>query len=795
MFLRNLRVLCYSLAVVMMGFYGKPILADEAGDLANEVANQKKVVAEEMNVIVQQHLALGKELYGKGEYDKALDEYNTVLDIDKDNKDAQSARMQCIGAIANKGNAAPLPVAATTTEQVAVHYQSITEASSKTEKEAGAIEAYREGLQAFKLNRKEEAVQKLKISCALNPDYVPSKRLLKKVLNMQAQDLAKDHKILWKERMNEVDQAWLPTGKANKVTIPSGESKETEIITDAKRKMIKSSQQVIPEINFTQAHLRDVLQYLSKITGVNIILDERVFEGGAAPEPAPAAEPEKSDAGQGAIEAAKESSGPMTDTITISLSNIPLIEALRYILKIKGLKYRIDDYAIMVSTPEGIGDEEMETRYYHLSSGIGDFTEFKLNENATNTGGVAKGKGGQGGSSQGGGLGGEGLEVESKVSIKDVLLNSGVPFPPGSNVFMDKRTGTLIVHNTPENLAMVERILEIIDKPPFQINIQAKFVRINQSDLQELGFEWLLKSPIRVGQSVDGQNKWQINADTAFQPLGGTVNADSVAFNNALGDTALVGGASIKGPKNGIDTLMPNMAANSSLLSFSGLLTKPQFEVVMHALDKSGNADLLSAPSVTTVNNQQAQIELVDEIRYPNQYDLQAPVISDGKMTTAGMAVPGDFVTRNVGVILNVTPSVGSDRKTITLTLIPEVSELTGWHDYGVTYQNTVTDANTNQTTITSNKIPLEQPIFRTQNVSTSVVVNDGETVVLGGLIDEKKSKVHDKVPFLGDIPFIGRLFRHDYDQTQKMNLMIFVTAKLINADGEDLHPSKKATT
>ncbi|OVE72035.1 hypothetical protein BVX93_02225, partial [bacterium B13(2017)] len=236
----------------------------------------------------------------------------------------------------------------------------------------------------------------------------------------------------------------------------------------------------------------------------------------------------------------------------------------------------IDDYAILVSTPERIGSDEMETRYYHLSAGIGEFMEFKHNEEATNTGGITKGS-----SSSSFGVD---SEIEDKVTIKDVLMNSGVPFPPGSNVFMDKRTGTLIVHNTPENLAMVEKILEIIDKPPFQINIQAKFVRISQSDLEELGFEWLLKSPIRVGHPENGANKWQVDADS---------QVENIFLNNGLGNTQIGGGVNGTGAINGIDTSMPNFAVNGSLMSFSGMGTPNSFCDFITAIQNSRSNKIL----------------------------------------------------------------------------------------------------------------------------------------------------------------------------------------------------------
>ncbi|MBN2145453.1 MAG: tetratricopeptide repeat protein [Candidatus Aureabacteria bacterium] len=756
------------------------VTADEASDLAAEVASRKKVYAEESRIIAEQHFKLGKEYLDEGNYDRALDEFKTVLELDPNHVSAKKYRLKAIEAIAGVSGSA---------KEGAGEASPFFDVAGYNPQ--GAFQAYQRGVDFYNKGNLEKAIKEFHLSMRMNPHYVPAKRFINRILCKERESLARDEEIALKKRIIEVDQAWLPPEKADKLTI-RGAVSSPEIITEAKRKMMQASKQVIPEINFTQAHLRDVLQYLSKITGVNIILDERVFETAAMPM-APGGDAGGMDAERAVM------SAPLSETITISLTNIPLIEALRYILKVKGLKYRIDDYAIMVSTPEGIGDEEMETRYYTLSSGIADFTEFKLNEDATNVGGVKAG--GSSGSSSFGGLGMSSPDME-KTSVKDILMNSGVPFPPGSNVFMDRRTGTLIVHNTPENLAMVEKILDIIDKPPFQVNIQAKFIHINQTDLDELGFEWLLMSPIRVGthsqMNADGTqtNRMQINSNflnSGYSPstwgvtdeFGDPIN-QGVFLNNALGAVAgledqyagAVSGVLTKGDQ------MPNYISNGGILSLSGILTDPQFNMVMHALDKSGNADLLSAPQVTTVNNQQAQIELVTEIIYPGKYEVVQPVVSNGTQTTPGYTVPADFITRDVGVILNVTPSVGADRKTITLTLIPEVSEYLRDIDWGYDLPVAGSTLKTHMS--------IKQPIFKTSNVSTTVIVNDGETIVLGGLIEEAKTKIRDKIPFLGSIPLLGRLFRHDLDETRKVNLMIFVTAKLITADGDDLHSSKK---
>ncbi|EKD26053.1 MAG: hypothetical protein ACD_79C01390G0004, partial [uncultured bacterium] len=352
----------FLLAGTMLLLVNLAVYSGEAEDLAAEISGKKMVVAEEMAVIVEQHLSIGADLYSKRDFDRALDEFNTVLEIDPANEKARDSRLQCINAIAGKG-----VVSADTEDAPAVVAAPI---QAKTSDQAVAIEEYRKGLKALKMNLKDQACDFLRKSIAHDPFYVPSKRLLRRILELENEDIDRDHDILWEERVNDVRKGWLPTGRANKITT-AGPSKQNEIMSDGKRRMIEASKQIIPEINFTQAHLRDVLQYLSKITGVNIILDEHVFDT--------AFKPNAAEEGEANALQVDSMSG---DTITISLINIPLIEVLRYILKIKGLKHRIDDFAILVSTAERIGSDEMETRYYHLSAGIGEFTEFKLNQEA-----------------------------------------------------------------------------------------------------------------------------------------------------------------------------------------------------------------------------------------------------------------------------------------------------------------------------------------------------------------------------------------------------------------------------
>lgn len=111
----------------------------------------------------------------------------------------------------------------------------------------------------------------------------------------------------------------------------------------------------------------------------------------------------------------------------------------------------------------------------------------------------------------------------------------------------------------------------------------------------------------------------------------------------------------------------------------------------------------------------------------------------------------------------------------INLTLTPEVVTEPDWRDYGQEY----TDANGQVL-----RIPIEQPFFHTRSISTSIMIYNGATVVMGGMISEVRNEVDDRVPFLGDIPILGRLFRSTYENSEKRNLLIFVTARLVDPRG-----------
>ena len=283
---------------------------------------------------------------------------------------------------------------------------------------------------------------------------------------------------------------------------------------------------------------------------------------------------------------------------------------------------------------------------------------------------------------------------------------------------------------------------------------------------------------------------------------------------------------------NSLNALLAQNAGNPiaggpapGFFAISGIYTNPQFQVLIRALNQKKGIDLMAAPKVTTKSGQKATISIAREFPYPEEYDPPQVPQNTGSGATGttvnilpGQAAdnadpivtpsfPTSFTTRKLGVSLEVEPQIGPDGYTIDLSLSPEVVDFDGFVNYGspiLSPANLTATALAVQTAINplsllnaANQVQgqlltenvINQPIFSVRKVTTNVSIWDGQTVALGGLIREDVQKVNDKVPVLGDIPFAGALFRSEVDQKIKQNLIVFVTARLMDAAGQPLRP------
>jgi general secretion pathway protein D len=325
---------------------------------------------------------------------------------------------------------------------------------------------------------------------------------------------------------------------------------------------------------------------------------------------------------------------------------------------------------------------------------------------------------------------------------------------------------------------------------PQQVNIKTKFAEITQDDSKALGFDWFLGNFLMGNGKLVGSGGSQPSlngAPSAANPQGffpGT--SPATAIGAAASDQLITSGL-----RNAVGAQQGSVP---TLATFTGILTDPQFRVVIRAMEQRQGADLLSSPEVTTVSGRQAQVQVVDiqtiVTGVQQNNGQQGNQVATGGGTTVQAAAPifqtPSTAPQPFGPVLDVVPYISSDGYTIQMTLIPTLSEFVGYDDPGPFVPTAITGNGVTSVSV----LPL--PHFRVRQVTTTAVVWDGQTIVLGGLISDYVTRIKDKVPILGDLPFLGKLFRSESSETKKKNLVIFVTPTIIDPAGNRLHSEEE---
>ncbi len=361
------------------------------------------------------------------------------------------------------------------------------------------------------------------------------------------------------------------------------------------------------------------------------------------------------------------------------------------------------------------------------------------------------------------------VSAQDSDSVKN-FLEQVLPPQAGRMIVLNRATGVLTVTDTPSNHKLIRYLLKKWDVGPRQIMIEARFLEVSEDVLLELGVEWLYKrSDTGPGGSADTNRRKKRNTyfiGPADPSLAGAVDPDYFWTPADLGEgnypfvhnLPLFSGTQFGAPQEtgGLGLWIGKTTAQGS-----------QLYMYLRALEGSNKAALLSAPSVTTLSGQMANIELA----------TTAPYASEVNLTDTGTSSFGQYQTYEVeekktGVFLEVLPSVAEGGNIITLDLHPEVSE--------VTRKVMISD---------SDQFPeyLGWPIIDTRSTQTTVVVRSGQTIVMGGLMKDKEVNVERRVPILGSIPILGNLFKYKHENREKTNLIIFLKATIIDAEGREV--------
>lgn len=319
--------------------------------------------------------------------------------------------------------------------------------------------------------------------------------------------------------------------------------------------------------------------------------------------------------------------------------------------------------------------------------------------------------------------------------LKNYFAGQGISFPEGAKIVYDSKISRIFATNTLENLNKLEAVCEdsLSSNQPL-VQIQLRIIEISQTDLNALGFNYTLadNSP----------------SDPVFESLN-TKNQ----LRGPVSDSA-----------NG-----PNMRADLSMGEIS-------LGIDVKALDDLTSKDVLASPRVTTLPDEPVEIKLVTQTYFVEDFDDPETEKTTAENGDINYTYVGPFPNfegepQDLGIKFRTTPSIDKNNSLINMKLEPEISSLVGWTVYYGT------DEEGAETTVRT-------PNIAKRSISTNVTVRDGETLVLGGVIEDNVSQRKDKVPLLGDIPLLGRLFQSRSRQSVKKNLLIFVTPRLVRPDG-----------
>ena len=468
--------------------------------------------------------------------------------------------------------------------------------------------------------------------------------------------------------------------------------------------------------------------------------------------------------------------------INLSLNDLPLGEALKYIASAANLKVKIEPYAVAI-VPLSEPTETLISKEYKVPPGFITTATASAPTAAAGLPGTV-----------------------GKSGAKEFLESQGVTFPAGATATYLASSSKLLVKNTQSNLDLIDSLVEVsLATPPSQVEIESRFLEISQNNLQELGFDWLMGAfnlpggtgAYGGGGTVGNQQSQAISSfpfvnsgvpTGAMQTAAGNVTGGNLTAGNRTGSSAV--------KANALDGLLfgSPVGPAAGVLALAGIFTNPQFQVVLRAINQQKGIDLVSAPKVTVTSGRKATINITRKFPYPKDYSPPTiPQSQSGGGSPATPATPTSFETRNVGVQLEVEPTVGPDGYTIELSLSPQITEFQGFVNYGTPIQtlgpiNTLGGIFTGLTkTVTLTPNTINQPVFSVRQVDTQVTLYDGQTVALGGLLREDVQKVQDKTPIAGDLPLVGSLFRSSSNQRIKRNLLIFVSAGLLDPAGQPL--------
>ncbi|WP_035603323.1 Amuc_1098 family type IV pilus outer membrane protein [Haloferula sp. BvORR071] len=547
---------------------------------------------------------------------------------------------------------------------------------------------------------------------------------------------------------------------------------------------------IIPRVDFEGTTIQEALDYLrgqsitldtfeldTKDKGVNFVLDL-----GPADSPA-----------------AKEI---LSTKINLQLKNVPISQVLKYIGEQTKTTYASQEYAVAIR-PVGGASAELITRSYRVPP---DFL--------SSGGSVGAGEGAS--DPFAGDKPAEGL-LAKRMNALTRLKEMGIPFPEGANADFIASTSTLRVVNTVENQEMVQQVVAAAQSAkPTMVAVTVRVIKTQQRTLEELDFDWLLDDFSLGGKSfapgisathLSGGSPNPDNLSDVALP-DGAVFRNGLTSGNRSGNEAIVGNSIDDRILMAQQGFAPGSARAPGVLWANGFLNNANLTMLMRGFQQKKGVDLMVSPTTVTRSGQQSTLASTKQFIYPTEYeppelpntvgstDFIDPVT--GLITNGGTGVtpitpatPTSFETREVGVVLDVLPTVSEDGQYVDVTLKPTVTDFDGFVNYGTPITSPAPSVigaiggafGDSQVVLTPNEILM--PVFSVMKAETALTIRNGATLVIGGLMDERVQKVQDKTQFFGDLPLVGRMFRNEAYAPVRTAIVFLVTVQVLDPTGQ----------
>ena len=542
--------------------------------------------------------------------------------------------------------------------------------------------------------------------------------------------------------MAQVTEAWAPPKpafidpKQTRATGSAGASSAAEILQAL-------STIEIPELVFNEKPVRAAVEELQRLSeqndpkkrGINFVLR---------------------------LPPAAEGVDPEAATISLELRGVKLQTALKYLCdQIRGgdkLRYDVENSAVFILPVTETGGE-LVTRSYNIPPSLlanlspqGSLTDTNAKSMTPLQLGAA---------------------VLSTIGVKtDIEKTTAVCFAD---------TGMLVARNTVSELSRIEqRIRDAQGEPPQkQFEVETKFLSFTENDVKNFTFNLQVSG----NTSIPAPG----SPGAIYNPGSASGGTDGLRGTSGINP----GGGSITALQSLLDPTYPQDASNQ--VGVNAQVFGRGFAAVLQLLQNAIGRDLVAAPRVTLADGKQSKIVIAREMYYPTTY-TQPTVPNNDQGVGAGFILPSNptgFESRKIGTTLEVKGESTSIPKAVDLDFTNLlVEDFEGFVDYGVLISAAPLDpVASGSTNTTVGAAPYLVPIFSKKSLQSRVRLIDGETVGMGGLISDVVQLVDDKVPLLGDIPMLGRLFRSEASQKIKSNLVIFCTLRIINPDGSLVFP------